>query len=159
MSIIPHILRQEPAIYDTHFGQIIHPDMMKDIFMAPHKLRSLHLADQVGDKSPLSLLTKDGFQVCLDVQQFEPKEITVKAVDNQIIVEGKHEEKDDHHGSISRHFVRKYTLPKDIDIADLHTTLSSDGILTLKAHKKAEGNAKIVPIQQTGPARSSIKHN
>lgn len=151
MALIPH--HHEPAIYDTHFGQIIHPEILKDVLMAPHKLRSLHLADQVGNKSPLSLITKDGFQVSLDVQQFEPKEIVVKACDNQVIVEGKHEEKDDHHGTISRHFVRKYSLPKDIDIADLQTTLSSDGILTLKAHKRGAGNEHVIPIQQTGPGK------
>ena len=34
---------------------------------------------------------KDGFQACVDVHHFAPSEVTVKTVDNQIIVEGKHE--------------------------------------------------------------------
>lgn len=33
---------------------------------------------------------KDGFQGSLDVQHFAPNEISVKTVDNSIIVEGKH---------------------------------------------------------------------
>lgn len=154
--MIPRSFHQEPAVYDTHFGQMIHPEIIKEVLMAPHKLRSLHLADQIGNKSPISLLTKDGFQVCLDVQQFAPNEIIVKTADQKVIVEGKHEEKDDHHGTISRHFIRKYSLPKEIDIADLQTSLSSDGILTLKAHKKGTGNEHIVQIQQTGPGKKQL---
>ncbi|KAJ8963110.1 hypothetical protein NQ318_018575 [Aromia moschata] len=50
-------------------------------------------------------------QVILDVQQFAPNEIVVKTNGNSIIVEGKHEEKQDEHGFISRHFVRRYVLP------------------------------------------------
>ena len=34
---------------------------------------------------------------------------------------------------ITRHFVRKYTLPKDFDAEKLTSSLSSDGILTVKA--------------------------
>lgn len=37
-------------------------------------------------------LSKDAFQVKLDVHQFSPEEIQVKAVDNHVVVEGKHEE-------------------------------------------------------------------
>lgn len=38
---------------------------------------------------------KDKFQIILDVQQFTPDEISVKTNDKYIIVEGKHEEKQD----------------------------------------------------------------
>ncbi|KAJ6640738.1 Protein lethal(2)essential for life, partial [Pseudolycoriella hygida] len=50
---------------------------------------------------PKSTIGKDGFQVCLDVQQFAPNEISVKTVDNDIVVEAKHEERQDEHGYIS----------------------------------------------------------
>jgi Hsp20/alpha crystallin family len=50
---------------------------------------------------------KDGFQACVDVHHFKPSEISVKSVDHTVIIEGKHEERDDNHGSVSRHFVRK----------------------------------------------------
>lgn len=45
---------------------------------------------------------KDKFQIILDVQQFTPDEIAVKTSDKYIIVEGKHEEKQDEHGFVSR---------------------------------------------------------
>jgi hypothetical protein len=77
-------------------------------------------------------------QVILDVQQFAPSEITVKTLDNTVIVEGKHEEKQDEHGYVSRHFVRRYILPSDIEVNNIVSSLSSDGVLTVTAPKKVE---------------------
>lgn len=102
----------------------------------------------------------EGFQVCMDVSQFKPSELTVKTVDNIVVVEGKHEEREDDHGMIQRHFVRKYTLPKDYDPKDVHSTISSDGVLTVKAPpppSKALKNERVVQIQQTGPAHLNVK--
>lgn len=76
---------------------------------------------------------KDGFHVTLDVSHFQPSEVSVKIVDNTIIVEAKHEERDDGHGPIERHLVRKYNLPRDYDVSTVHSDLSSNGILTIKA--------------------------
>jgi crystallin alpha B len=50
----------------------------------------------------------------LDVQQFKPDELTVKTVNDYVVVEGKHEERQDEHGFISRQFQRRYKLPNDI---------------------------------------------
>jgi hypothetical protein len=75
---------------------------------------------------------KDGFQALVDVHHFSPSEITVKTVDNTVIIEGKHEERDDGHGSVKRHFTRKYVLPKEYDMNLVHSQLSSDGVLTIK---------------------------
>lgn len=76
----------------------------------------------------------------LDVQQFSPNEVTVKTVDRTVVVEGKHSEKADEHGFISRHFVRKYLLPEDIDLEQVASTLSSDGVLTISAPKKVSSS-------------------
>lgn len=105
---------------------------------------------------------KDGFQACVDVHHFKPNEITVKTVDHTVVIEGTHEERDDGHGSVSRHFVRKYVLPKEYDPHAIHSTLSSDGVLTVKAPPPKAlqaGNERHVPIQHTGPAHLSVKDN
>lgn len=106
---------------------------------------------------------KDGFQVSLDVQHFYPNEITVKTVENNIIeVEGKHDAKEDQHGEIYRHFIRRYTLPEGYDVKDVISTLSSDGVLTVRAPPPAselESNERYVHVNQTGPAHLSVKDN
>ena len=76
----------------------------------------------------------------LDVQQFAPEEIVVKTVDNSLIVEAKHSEKQDEHGFVSRHFVRRYVLPSTHDVTNVTSTLSSDGVLTITAPKKVSGS-------------------
>nr|WKR20130.1 heat shock protein HSP22.3 [Agrotis ipsilon] len=100
-------------------------------------------------------LTKDKFEVILDVQQFTPEEITVKATNNSVVVEGRHEEKQDEHGFISRQFTRRYILPGSYDVQDLVSTLSSDGVLTITAPKRPPPNQgeRLVPITKTGPAK------
>ncbi|XP_026320442.1 protein lethal(2)essential for life-like isoform X1 [Hyposmocoma kahamanoa] len=94
-------------------------------------------------------------QVILDVQQFAPEEISVKASNNCVVVEGKHEEKQDEHGFISRQFTRRYILPGGYDVADVVSTLSSDGVLTVSAPKRAPPVAgeRSIPILRTGPSK------
>lgn len=70
------------------------------------------------------------------MQQFKPEEIDVKIVDDYIVVEGKHEEREDRHGSISRQFTRRYKLPSNVNMEDIVSNLSSDGILSVTAPKK-----------------------
>lgn len=79
----------------------------------------------------------------------------MKVMDQFIIVEGKHEERADDLGLISRQFTRRYALPKGYNMNDVVSTLSSDGVLTIKAppvSKTPELKEKVIPIQITGPA-------
>lgn len=96
-------------------------------------------------------ISKDGFLARIDVHHFEPSEITVKTIDNTVVVEGKHEEKEDGHGSVRRHFIRKYMLPKDYDVNAIQSLLSSDGVLTVKVPppKAIGGEVRNVPITHT----------
>uniref|UniRef100_A0A2M4CVF0 Putative alpha crystallin n=1 Tax=Anopheles darlingi TaxID=43151 RepID=A0A2M4CVF0_ANODA len=104
-------------------------------------------------------VTNDKFQINLDVQQFAPEEISVKYVDKSLVVEGKHEEKEDEHGYISRHFVRRYMLPAGHNENQIESSLSSDGILTitcprLAIEKKPE---KSITITHTGkPSKMAV---
>nr|UNE55971.1 protein lethal(2)essential for life transcript variant X2 [Paroster macrosturtensis] len=95
------------------------------------------------------------FQVNVDVQQFRPEEVMVKVVDNCLLVEGKHEERQDIHGYVSREFRRRYILPEDIDINQVSSSLSSDGVLTLTAPKieAMQSKERIIPIILSGPHR------
>lgn len=105
---------------------------------------------------------KEKFQVNVDVQHFAPSEISVKIVDGQVVIEGKHEERKDEHGYVSRQFVRKYVLPKSCLPDMVTSSLSSDGILTVTAPTVLplpSVGEKIIPITQTGPVQKQISNN
>lgn len=95
---------------------------------------------------------EDGFQVSLNVKHFKPEEVSVKVADNNVIIEAKHEERNEDDSYISRHFSRRYTLPDDCSIKDIVSTLSADGILTIRAPPKEidTKNARNIHIQHTG---------
>lgn len=72
-------------------------------------------------------------------------------MDDYICIEGKHEERVDDHGFVSRQFTRRYKLPENINKEALTSSLSSDGVLQLQAPKKvvAGDKERSVPIVQT----------
>ncbi len=77
-------------------------------------------------------------------------------VGQQLVIEGKHEEKSDEHGQIERHFVRKVLLPKDVQADQVVSHLSREGVLTLSA-PKLDLNApasRTIPIQ-VAPAQNN----
>ncbi|KAJ8935690.1 hypothetical protein NQ314_012689 [Rhamnusium bicolor] len=178
MSMVPLLFRdwwdeddfaRPSRLLDQQFGLgLRRDDLLNSLSSIPRRSRlsnyirpwSTSTSLQRQDSGSTITQDKDKFQVILDVQQFAPNEITVKTNGSSLIVEGKHEEKQDEHGYISRHFVRRYVLPETHDIGGVVSSLSSDGILTVSAPKKSEKplNAeRVVPITQTGPAKSSVQ--
>ena len=104
---------------------------------------------------------KDGFEVRVDARHFNPNEITVKTIGNSVIIEGKHEEKEEQPSQrkyLSRQFTQRYDLPYGYD-ASMITSELTDGYLTVKAPKpKAiEGKERIIPIEQTGKQGQLVK--
>ena len=94
---------------------------------------------------------KDRVEMKLDVQHFLPEELKVKIVDGMVVVDAKHEEKRDEHGSVSRQFTRKYELPEDVDEDGVVSHLSKEGVLTITAPRKVpqepERPEKTVPLR------------
>merc|ERR1712035_207767 len=75
-------------------------------------------------------------EVSLDTSQYRPDELSVSVSAGVVTVEGKHEEKaEDGSKMVSRHFVRKYTLPSGAKPEDVVSNLSSDGVLVISANK------------------------
>lgn len=123
-----------------------------------HPFRHHWKLDQTKDDKSPKRDQETEFKVSMDVAHFTPEEITVKAVDNTIVVEGKHEEREDDYGLISRQFQRKYQIPEQFDVQQVISSLSSDGVLTIKAPpvtKAIETKERIIPIQHSGPPRST----
>uniref|UniRef100_A0A914Y9L7 SHSP domain-containing protein n=1 Tax=Panagrolaimus superbus TaxID=310955 RepID=A0A914Y9L7_9BILA len=89
------------------------------------------------------------FKIELDVSHFRPEELKVNVVENELVVEGKHEEKTDKYGKIERNFIRKYKLPANMKPEDVTSELSKEGILTVSSIKKQVEDSKVrnIPIQ------------
>lgn len=153
-------------LFDQTFGLGLTGDDFFTSMMSPWAVRDYfrpwrHLASLTKDYGSTINTDKNQFQVNLDVQHFAPDEISVKTVDGYVVIEAKHEEKQDDHGFISRQFVRKYSLPEGTEAEDVISQLSSDGILTISAPRKVVPGKgeRIVPITQTGPVRKESKES
>ncbi|XP_049938536.1 protein lethal(2)essential for life-like [Schistocerca serialis cubense] len=136
-------LNQPTSQYDQGFGL----GLLAALLSRPLRYQPICLS------AAPNIIHKEGFEVSLDVQQFRPDEISVKKIDDFIVVEGKHDERKDGHGYVSRQFTRRYRLPDDIEVDQMVSKLSSDGVLTITAPKKtlppSESRERIVPIVHT----------
>lgn len=108
--------------------------------------------------------SSNDFTVTLDVKNFKPEEIEVKVKDREIIIEGKHEERRDNHGFVSRQFSRRYLLPEEFDPDTIATYLTAEGKMTVKAEKPKpqidQTQARVIPIQRMGPeAPAAVKQS
>ncbi|XP_050546704.1 alpha-crystallin A chain-like [Daktulosphaira vitifoliae] len=169
MSLLPYLLEEfsRPTVYDQHFGLGLFDD---DIIVPRHALYRVVPSMTSRYQNPWRLVAapdsglsriqndKNGFKVNLDVQQFKPDEVNVKVVDDYVVIDGKHEERSDEHGFISRQFTRRYKIPENVDPNAITSTLSSDGVLSIGAPKKTVQNNKeerSIPIVNTN--QPSIK--
>ncbi|XP_026067422.1 heat shock protein, alpha-crystallin-related, b15 [Carassius auratus] len=73
------------------------------------------------------------WKICLDVSPFSSEEITIKTQEGYLEITGNHVERQEHHRWISRTFTRKYMLPAELDLKQISSMLSSDGILSVEA--------------------------
>uniref|UniRef100_A0A3P9JMU0 SHSP domain-containing protein n=1 Tax=Oryzias latipes TaxID=8090 RepID=A0A3P9JMU0_ORYLA len=90
------------------------------------------LANQMPQKNLVEPVVNT-WGVSMDVAHFSPSEISLGVRDGFLEVRGKHEEKPDQHGFISRCFTRKYRLPAEVGAATIVARLSVDGVLTVEA--------------------------
>lgn len=93
------------------------------------------------------------FEVSLNVSQFKPEEITVKGVNDFIVIHGVHEERKEEKGDnalVKREFTRRYMLPKACNIETVSSAMTPEGILTITAPKRtveAKKKEKDIPVK------------
>ncbi|XP_037777251.1 LOW QUALITY PROTEIN: uncharacterized protein LOC119574197 [Penaeus monodon] len=101
----------------------------------------------------------------LDVKDFsDGGEISVKAVnDRELVVEGRKEKQGD--GSrCSQRFLRRFVVPGDLQLDAVNSVVSSDGVLTISAPKKARLQIREVPVpiqnegQKTGASGTAMNN-
>ena len=67
-----------------------------------------------------------------------------------ITITGKHEERSEQHGFVSRQFSRRYILPDDVSVESVKCDLANNGVLTFFAPRKAivVTNSRAIPFTQ-----------
>ncbi|KAL7838370.1 hypothetical protein AOLI_G00267740 [Acnodon oligacanthus] len=104
------------------------------LFLQPHTVRAeISPSSGVGQQRQISQAQCDSktWKISLDVSHFCAEEIVVKTNEGYLEITGKHEERQDEHGIISRSFTRKYKLPAEVDLHQMSSTLSPEGILSV----------------------------
>ncbi|MBN3319598.1 CRYAB protein, partial [Atractosteus spatula] len=92
-------------------------------------------------------LDKERFAIHLDVKHFSPEELSVKVNGDFIEIRGKHEDRQDEHGYVSREFHRKYRIPAGVEPGSITSSLSADGVLTISATRNlSEVPERTIPI-------------
>ncbi|XP_043924254.1 heat shock protein 67B1-like [Protopterus annectens] len=95
------------------------------------------------------------WKINLDVNHFAPEEISVRVKERFLEISGKHEERTDPHGYISRCFTRRYRLPSEVDEGAITSIVSADGILSVEAPlPKSDIQAPVeivIPVQLEKP--------
>lgn len=63
--------------------------------------KNLYDGQRFGDGVGDVVDTGDAFKFEVDVSHFRPEELTVTVIENELVIEGKHEEKADKYGKVS----------------------------------------------------------
>ena len=93
-------------------------------------------------------------KVILNVSHFKPEELSIKSVDNFLVIDVKHEERPVEHGFVCRQFTPRYLLPPGVKLEDISHQLSADGVLTITAPRAIPTPSRVVapyPAQQPEP--------
>ncbi|KAL7733775.1 hypothetical protein ACLKA6_011500 [Drosophila palustris] len=140
------------------FQAFFHEPLMWSGVAVPRNWQQIaHWQEQ--EFAPTAKVEKQGYQVSVDVSVYKPSELTVKTVDNSVIIEGKSEQQDEQGGYTSRHFLRRFVLPEGYESDKVTSTLSSDGLLTINVPNPPEVEEalkeRLVPIQHMGPAKAN----
>lgn len=156
-GLMPYWRHQHPFSPFSYYGVPPHKVGMmvpRDLNRMEHSFRPM-AKRWFGDMAP-TVDEQGNFRVCVDVHQFNPSEIDVNFRQNSVVVEAKHEEREDEHGFIVREFCRRYELPQSFDPDSVTSELTSDGILIIKAHPKLS-KERIIKIEQHSPPRVHFK--
>ncbi|CAJ0589093.1 unnamed protein product [Cylicocyclus nassatus] len=137
-------LWQVPRMMDRLVNDYIH-EIDRSIF--PYWRNADHSMLHVGNDTQQVIDDDKKFAVSLDVSQFRPEDLKVHIDGRELTVEGKQEHKGEH-SFIHRSFIRKWTLPKTVDLDSVRTQLSDKGHLCVQAPKTdaERPNRRNIPI-------------
>lgn len=129
-------------------------DHLLDGFDSMYEVPSTWLSEMTRDR-PLNagrtteIVNSDKeFKINLHVEDYKPEELNVKVVrDRFLVVEGKKKEQRESEGDkgfvtgiVANEFTRSFVLPKEVDVQNVRSNLTKEGILMIQV-PKVERNA------------------
>ena len=117
--------------------------------------RSASLFDDDRDSGVSRVVYEDDmYKILINVENFLPEELMIKTVDNNVIVEAKHEEKTSDGRSFStQSFNQSFALPRGVNPETVSSSLSKAGVLTISAPLpkalKSSGGERLVHIKHS----------
>ncbi len=84
--------------------------------------------------------TSTAFDIRLDLSAFKPEEVKISVSEGRLTIAAGRDETDESRTRLSRHVAHVthvYRLPKDVDPKTIKSTLNAEGILSIKAEKRA----------------------
>merc|ERR1711879_65408 len=110
---------------------------------------NLNLNDQENGASKV-VYEDDLYKILVNVDKYLPEELMIKTVDNNVVVEAKHEEKTSDGRSYSK---QSFTPPRGVNPECVTSALSKSGILTISAPLpkplKSNDRERMIPIKHT----------
>ncbi|XP_066511068.1 heat shock protein beta-8-like [Hoplias malabaricus] len=79
--------------------------------------------------------TDEPWKVGVNVHSYRPEELSVKTKDGFVEVSGKHEEKQDEGGIVTKNFTKKIQIPVDVDPLTVFASLSPEGVLIIESRQ------------------------
>ncbi|XP_026733827.1 protein lethal(2)essential for life-like [Trichoplusia ni] len=135
------------------------PTIKPPLFGDDSFLRSIEWLESFPMKHENSVKKEeDRFEIHLQVKDYAPEEISVKTADGFVVVEGKHEEKQDDYGYIARQFIRRFQIPEGCRIEEVKSRLTGDGqlIITIPRLKVIKKDIVIPVTHETSKSKSKL---
>jgi len=123
--------------------------------------QEFQMSQPISGSLPSQYQHSHNFRVRLDVRQFQPHEVQVQHDGDMVSVHGKHEERSDEHGFISREFTRKYEIPPDVDPDKMTCSWHPNNVLIIKAPRDSVDETSLENLESVDrtPLPSSIDNN
>ena len=117
--------------------------------------RSASLFDDDRDSGVSRVVYEDDmYKILINVDKYLPEELMIKTIDNNVVVEAKHEEKTSDGRSFStQSFNQSFALPRGVNPESVSSSLSKSGVLTISAPLpkalKSNGSERLIPIKHS----------
>merc|ERR1712126_798482 len=121
------------------------------------ELKDCHLLGQEEDETKL--------EISLNTVGYKPEELKVNVCQDEVRVEGRHEENNEEGKMmVRRQFVRRYTLPQEADRHSIVSNLSQDGVMVITVPKldkvkevKAAETIKVEHVETVGDMNNKVQ--